>query len=77
MKPQNKHTLHVVLWSLLGFAGFIVIAIVIPLWIRSQRASSQPGQALRSGIERNVLNWRVAPAEAFPTLKLVFKASNR
>ncbi|MCE5258502.1 MAG: hypothetical protein LLG44_05500 [Chloroflexi bacterium] len=72
MKPQNKHTLHVVLWSLLGFAGFIVIAIVIPLWIRSQRTSSQPGQALDAAeIERNATKLAVqATAEAFPTSEI-------
>jgi len=62
----------ILLWSALAFTGFLVIAVVIPLVIRSVRLNSQPERTTASDIVmQNATKLAVeATAAAFPAAEV-------
>lgn len=76
MQARKKSTLRIILWSILAFLGFVFVAIVIPLWIRSQRTPSPAGAGLAAAeVERNATKLALqATAEAFPTAQVGIEA---
>lgn len=69
---QRKYLL---LWGILAAFGFVIVAIVIPLWIRSARREPQPSRTLsQSDIVRNATKLAIyATSQAYPTSEIGVK----
>jgi hypothetical protein len=66
---QRKYLL---LWGILAAFGFVIVAIVIPLWIRSARSSPQPSRTFSaSDVVRNATKMALyATSQAYPTSQI-------
>ncbi|MHB9033782.1 MAG: hypothetical protein ACYC6L_12140 [Anaerolineae bacterium] len=75
MMEQPNRKWQIVVWSVLAFLAFILVAIVIPLWIRSLRptapvvAAANPSDEQRNATKIAIL----ATAETFPTAQFGVK----
>ncbi|MHB1356363.1 MAG: hypothetical protein ACYCZF_10350 [Anaerolineae bacterium] len=63
------------LWGILAVFGFVIVAIVIPLWIRSVRDQPQPTRIISAyDAARNATKLAIyATAQAFPTSEVGVK----
>ena len=76
---MNQLTVHqkkyLLLWGILAAFGFVIVAIVIPLWIRSVRREPQPSRTISpSDMVRNATKLAIyATSQAYPTSEIGIK----